>query len=415
VASEVQRIIDAIAAQLQRSVALVDLKGRELLHSRQIGPIDTVRRDRILLDQQPSDEILRWINDIQVFNDREPFRVPGNERFELLPRVGMPVRHSDLLIGLLWIVDPDDALTDTQIEVTRGYVDRIAEVMYVERMLQTSAAAEATTDVRMLLDGPAESREQAMHRLLADERFVGHRAAVLVLSSTAAPGEPADKRTRVALGTALNKIHVELAPGHSLRTLYSSHAVLVVSMTEPFVARRGLAELGERLCSAFRSQSVPPGIDPVVGVGEPVETLLELADSYVQARRALSISAKVPDFGPVACWNDLGVYRMLARFPMDELMLGALPPGLMDLLRRPEDHLQLVKTLETYLDQGGDVSATAKVLNLHRTSLYYRLDKVTKITGHDLSDGLDRLALHLGLKLWQVGSPHTAGRTASPS
>ena len=54
--------------------------------------------------------------------------------------------------------------------------------------------------------------------------------------------------------------------------------------------------------------------------------------------------------------------------------------------------------METYLDLAGDVQAVANRLNLHRSSLYYRLDRITRIACVDLADGLVRLELHLALK-----------------
>ena len=54
--------------------------------------------------------------------------------------------------------------------------------------------------------------------------------------------------------------------------------------------------------------------------------------------------------------------------------------------------------LETYLDLAGDVKAASARLNLHRSSLYYRLDRISQLLGSDLSDGLIRLDLHLALK-----------------
>jgi DNA-binding PucR family transcriptional regulator len=55
--------------------------------------------------------------------------------------------------------------------------------------------------------------------------------------------------------------------------------------------------------------------------------------------------------------------------------------------------------VETYLDLGGDVKRASEQLHLHRATLYYRLGKAERLTGADLSDGHDRLALHLSLKL----------------
>ncbi|WPB88004.1 PucR family transcriptional regulator [Streptomyces malaysiensis] len=69
-----------------------------------------------------------------------------------------------------------------------------------------------------------------------------------------------------------------------------------------------------------------------------------------------------------------------------------------DLLADPEQQI-LVSSLEEFLDRAGDVSRTAAALHVHRTTLYHRLKRVEVITGLDLDNGLDRLTLHLALKL----------------
>ena len=73
-------------------------------------------------------------------------------------------------------------------------------------------------------------------------------------------------------------------------------------------------------------------------------------------------------------------------------------PGLEALLGLPEAAL-LLRTLETYLELAGSARATAEALHLHRTSLYYRLQRVELLAGTDLKDGTERLALHLALRV----------------
>jgi sugar diacid utilization regulator len=131
-----------------------------------------------------------------------------------------------------------------------------------------------------------------------------------------------------------------------------------------------------------------------VGIGS-TQPLAAAPRSYRQARDAVAVAQRGPSFGRVAAWDELGVYRTLARFP-DDLDDDALHPGLVELLR---DHDQLVETLEAYLDRAGDAKATADALNLHRATLYYRLQRIEEITGARLKVGEDRLALHLGLRL----------------
>jgi DNA-binding PucR family transcriptional regulator len=75
-----------------------------------------------------------------------------------------------------------------------------------------------------------------------------------------------------------------------------------------------------------------------------------------------------------------------------------LHPGIERLLA-DRAHLPLLKTLETYLDLAGSVVETARALRLHRTSLYYRLQRVEELAGTDLKNGDERLSLHLSIKL----------------
>ena len=46
----------------------------------------------------------------------------------------------------------------------------------------------------------------------------------------------------------------------------------------------------------------------------------------------------------------------------------------------------LTHTLETYLDLGGDARRTAALLNVHRTTLYWRLDPTTTLELADVQD-----------------------------
>ncbi|MET7841076.1 helix-turn-helix domain-containing protein [Streptomyces sp. NPDC005356] len=76
----------------------------------------------------------------------------------------------------------------------------------------------------------------------------------------------------------------------------------------------------------------------------------------------------------------------------DTQHLGGLPPGTraeraLQAIETHETGFKLRETLAVYLDQAGNVPRAAKALNLHRTSLYYRLRQIQEITGMDLDSG----------------------------
>src|SRR3954452_12648134 len=62
----------------------------------------------------------------------------------------------------------------------------------------------------------------------------------------------------------------------------------------------------------------------------------------------------------------------------------------------------LVKTVETYLDNDGNVAATAQQLYTHRHTIRYRLERARELCGHDVTSTEGREKLGLGLKAMRV-------------
>lgn len=142
-----------------------------------------------------------------------------------------------------------------------------------------------------------------------------------------------------------------------------------------------------------------PQIRPVrAGVG----TLMALAEaprSFGQARLAWRASWLAPgDHGIVTTWDAAGLDATLARLPLESFTRADLPPLVRDLLGAV-DSADLVATLTAYLDAGGDAQQAAGVVGIHRSTLYYRLDKMRPVIAGDLADGGVRAELHTGLRM----------------
>ncbi|MBP6298294.1 MAG: helix-turn-helix domain-containing protein, partial [Anaerolineae bacterium] len=67
-----------------------------------------------------------------------------------------------------------------------------------------------------------------------------------------------------------------------------------------------------------------------------------------------------------------------------------------------EESADLFHTLEVYLDLGGSGVAAAEALHIHRSTLNYRLGRITELTGTDLGDPQQRVNLHTSLKLLRL-------------
>jgi hypothetical protein len=128
------------------------------------------------------------------------------------------------------------------------------------------------------------------------------------------------------------------------------------------------------------------------GAPLPLVELREAVRRAVATRRAMAAGAR-PD---PPSWDGLGAWRLVVEAP-DSLTPAAIHPGAEVLAAQPRT--DFVDTARVVLDQGGDVAAAAQVLHLHRTTLYYRLDRIAALTGVDLRAGPGRTNLQLALWL----------------
>jgi len=139
-------------------------------------------------------------------------------------------------------------------------------------------------------------------------------------------------------------------------------------------------------------------VDPMRGAeftsGAPVP-LLELAVALTRAsvtRRALRAGARLSR----PSWDALGAWHLIVAAP-PEVTPGRIHPGAEVLLaqKRPD----LLVTARCVLDNGGDVTVSALELHVHRTTLYYRLERIEALTGVNLRSAAGRDDLHLALLL----------------
>lgn len=135
-----------------------------------------------------------------------------------------------------------------------------------------------------------------------------------------------------------------------------------------------------------------------LGLGDIVESLTDLAPAYDTAHHALMCAGLFADLGPVVDWSKVGMFRLVPDLARSPLGASALIPDFDVLLDRP-DFEPLARTVEAYLDSGCNAQTTSVDLMLHRTSLYYRIQRFEALTGVNLKSGVQRTNTHLAIKV----------------
>lgn len=391
----VQELVDRLALRLRRPALLEDRFHRTIAHSPHDGPTDPVRTAAILR-RHGSAEVIRWLHSAGLRRAHGPVRVPANPELGMLARVCLPVRHRDVLLGYLWFVDPEQSVPMLELERCQPEVAELAALLHRASVAGVPARGAVAEALRALLaDSP---RAGAAARRLTDADLIGRDGGVVVVVVQPPDGLalPVTTVERAVTEAVLTSPQLSRR-GTALHLARRDHSVLLVRVPPDEPWPRPALESLHATATALVAATAP-GAGLVVGVGGERPGLERLAGSYREARLAAMVGGALPALGPVVEWQTLGAYQVVA-----ELAAGDAPerlphPGLRALLDAPEA-LPLLETLETYLDLAGNARLTAERLHLHRTSLYYRLQRVEQLTGADLKDGMQRLALHLSLKV----------------
>jgi DNA-binding PucR family transcriptional regulator len=299
----------------------------------------------------------------------------------VLSRLCLPVRWHGVTYGYLWLLDEHGDIDEARVPAAAELAERAGALM----AQQARSREELAFTVQDLLSADSEAVGRAaetIHEIGLLGRQVPVAAVVLrLVSSVPAPPAPMNlwRLPRSVLAASGDEYNTFVVPVGTAGL-----------ETARDIARQAWDLYAERLAPAARS-----GL--VVGIGGIRPDLAQARDSWLEARLATRVAEAVESLRPIAAWPQLGVYRLLACGPQGALASAVLDPAVRRLLEQGDPDLR--HTALAYLSAGGNVQETATTLNVHRQTVYYRLQKIEQVTGLSLSRGDDRLVLHLGLTM----------------
>lgn len=144
------------------------------------------------------------------------------------------------------------------------------------------------------------------------------------------------------------------------------------------------------------------------GIGDYKENLKGFEQSYEHAKMALEIGRRKKGPGNRTMYENTRIDRVLLEIARNENMKEVVMSTIEPLIRYDSQrNMDLIETFSTYNRCNGNVSQTARILNLHRQSLLYRLRKIESLTGLALIDPDDLFLLELSIKIWKMAPYET--------
>ena len=295
---------------------------------------------------------------------------------EMTPRAVIAVRDGDEVIGAIWAA-VTCAPTAGQESVLRSAVPLVARRMVLER--DRADVAHRTSSARMadLLSGGVQAGRAA------DEVGMGAPFTVAAMGMPDA-SKPLPARVLGSVGLHLDALAVRAVIAQPEDVAYA-----VIGAGQSAVRR------------ILQDYLVRSGAPIVIGIGRTVDTAEDAQRSRTDADLVLDALQHTKKPGVVAGLPD-SLATVLA-LQLSEIVteLSAVSP-LTALRRFDRQHgSELVASVRSYLDHGGDIADAAAALHVHPNTLRNRLHRAADC-GVVLGDPDTRLVLMLHLKLWAL-------------
>jgi hypothetical protein len=377
---EFQDIVDEVSRLLARPATLEDRDFNLVAFCSHDAQIDEVRL-RSILRRHSTREVQDWFERFGIATSDVPVRTPTSPDLGVLSRLCLPARWHGVTYGYLWLLDEDAGIDEARVPAAASLAERAGALM----AQQARSREELAFTVQDLLSGDPEAVGRAAETI-HELGIVGRQAPVAAVVLRLVATDPA---LLVPMNLWRLPRSVLAASGDEHSTLLVPVGTAGLEMARD-IARQAWDLYAERLPPAARG-----GL--VVGIGGIRPDLAQARASWLEARLATRVGEAVESLRPIAAWPELGVYRLLACGPERALSSAVLDPAVRRLLEQSDQDLR--HTALAYLEAGGNVQETASALNVHRQTVYYRVQKIEQVTGLVLSRGDHRLVLHLGLTM----------------
>jgi len=145
-----------------------------------------------------------------------------------------------------------------------------------------------------------------------------------------------------------------------------------------------------------------------VGVSNIFTSITETRKAYEQARAAIrygEMASGAIDDGCLYCYCNYAYMHMLELAGRRTDLLSLCHPALISLMEYDEEHnSELMETLFCYLQVAGSTARAAELLTLHKNTMLYRLGRIRKQLGMDLTNGENLFMLQASFRvLMNVG------------
>jgi PucR family transcriptional regulator, purine catabolism regulatory protein len=368
----------ALGGLLGRSVTFEDADGKLLAFHDAGGDADAVRGETLENAQSPAAtfEALEAAGLLDMIrSSNAPVRIPALPELDMTPRVVCPIRLGNELVGLVWIIEGESALSELDHRAAEHAALVAALHVAHQRELATTEARLGYASFLSLLeaeDNDPQAIERA--RLLGFDSEGWQRIAIAAVPEPLPLTREGFLRREAAAMRIRNRLHAE-----GVKPLLTTSLNYVYFLVPDDVDVEAI----------WKSLN-----DPTIAIllGRRYRGTRGARRSFLEAKSLLNYR----DSAPIRRFEEALVPRVLMG---DEGARDAFIDDLFGQLRGKKGGAVLEQALLTLAKSGFNYKKTAEKLRIHLNTLRYRLARAAELLHADLDSPEMRFRLQLAARL----------------
>ena len=376
-----QKLAEALARLVNRSVTIENPELNRLLAYAMHGEVDSARQESIEAGKTPA-FIREFVQESGILEEArqrlQPVVAPVSPEHGMTKeRILAPIVVGREIYGYVWLIAGDEALDESDRRAIERAATVAALIMLNTRAVRQTEARHQADLISQLLSGQTEALmlQDKANRLGLD-LLQPLRVMLLKPADNVAPTlRQADELSNTVTQAAEDYMIQPLGP----------YYILILPETV------NAQDLGRRLVDAS------PGMK--VAIGRVAAALEQLPQSYKEASEAMEIGLSLTSDEYLYDFDHLGFLPWLYHLPDQARALNPYIQRITALATNERaKRADLLRTLEVLLDCGNNASETARVLGIHRNTLTYRLKQIETLCGVSLANSDVRLNLQIAIK-----------------
>ncbi|ETI88083.1 PucR family transcriptional regulator [Clostridium butyricum] len=132
-----------------------------------------------------------------------------------------------------------------------------------------------------------------------------------------------------------------------------------------------------------------------IGIGKCYSLIPEIQKSFNEASKCISLCSKLKQKSKILSYNDIGILQVFCEIERKDLLKTFRNEMLQPLIIHDKNNKSnLIETLKVYLNNECNIVNTSKIMNIHRNTIKYRINRIENILNISLSDSFVKLNLY---------------------